>query len=253
MRTLAVINQKGGTGKTTSAVNLAAAIGEKKKEVLLIDLDPQASATSWLGHEENLRGLLDVFTGEEKLQNLIEKDVSPGVDFIPSSTWLIGIEKALSNDIGVETVFREALQTLPDKWDYIIIDCPPSLGLLSISALVAVKEVIVPVEAHVMALTGLAQLMKTIERVKQRLNPELFVSAVLPCRVRPQTRLAKEVLETLKKHFGKQLLKTVIRENVKLAEAPSFEKPITQYDTRSNGALDYRAAAKEIMKKKGHK
>jgi chromosome partitioning protein len=253
MRTFAVINQKGGTGKTTTAINLSAALGELKKKVLLIDMDPQASATLWLGKDANQKGLLDVFTDEQELADLIIENTSPGVDFIPSSSWLIGLEKALAGDIGVESIFREALEGLPKKWDYIMIDCPPSLGLISISALVSVKEVIVPVEAHVMALTGLGQLMKTIERVKQRLNPELIVSAVLPCRVRSQTRLAKEVIETLKKHFGGQLLNTVIRENIKLAEAPSFEQPITQYDSHSNGAKDYRAAAKEIIKQKGHK
>ena len=247
MRTYAVINQKGGTGKTTTAVNLAAALGESGKRVLLIDLDPQASATSWFGIEADDKGLFDVFTEEKELRELISETETPNVHFVPSSTWMIGLEKALSGEVGVEIILRDAIKSLPKKWDYVLIDCPPSLGFLSVAALVSVKEVIVPVEAHVMALSGLAQLMKTIQRVKKRLNKKLKVSAVLPCRVRPQTRLAKEVLDTLGKHFGDKLMKTIIRENVRLAEAPSYNLPITQYDPRCNGALDYRAAAKELV------
>ena len=249
MRTIAIANQKGGAGKTTTAVNLAAALGEQKRRVLLIDLDPQTSATGWYGIQYDKKGLLDVFTENGNLLDLVHKPEVEGVDLIPASSWLLGAEKALSGEVGAETVLRQRLKKLPeDRWDYIILDCPPNLGILTVNALAAVGEVLVPVEAHVMALTGLAQLLQTVEVIRDRLNPDVEITGILACRVDARTRHAQEVVEQLRQRFGKLVYKTVIRENVRLAEAPSFAKPIIQYDTRSTGAEDHRALAKEVIR-----
>lgn len=249
--TLAIMNQKGGTGKTTTAVNLAAALTEKRKRVLLIDFDPQASATTWLGGARTEdRGLLDVLAGNGSLADNVRKTSVVNLDLIASSTWLVAAERSLAGEVGADLVFRKAVQRLPaDRWDLILIDCPPSLGLLSVSALAACRHVLVPVESNVMALAGLASLLQTVERVTDRLNPELEISAILACRVDFRKNLSREVVERLRSRFGDLVLKTMIRENVRLAEAPSFGQPITSYDTRSAGAEDYRALAMEFLKR----
>lgn len=246
MRRMAVTNQKGGSGKTTTAVNLAAALGEAGRRVLVLDLDPQASASAWLGVKDGGRGLLDVFTEGRDLASLVHSTEAPGVDVVPSSAWLVGVDKALAGEVGSETILRRALERLPDRWDVVIVDCPPSLGLLAISALVGCPEVLVPVETRVMALAGLAALVQTLERVRERLNPELRLTGLLACRVDARTRLSQDVIGTMRERFGGDVFRAVIRENVRLAEAPSFGKPITLYDTRSAGAEDYRAAASEL-------
>lgn len=252
MRQIAVMNQKGGSGKTTSAVNLAAALGEKGKRVLLIDLDPQASASNWFGVKDGGRGLLEVFTDGQPLAPLVQATCAKGVELVPSSTWLVGVERALASEPGTEAILRRALERLPDRWDLVLVDCPPSLGLLAVAALAACGEVLVPVETRVMALAGLASLVQTVERVRDRLNPELRIAGLLPCRVDARTRLSHDIVETLRERFGADVFRTVIRENVRLAEAPSFSKPITIYDPRSAGAEDYRDAAAELLKRDKH-
>jgi chromosome partitioning protein len=250
VRTLAVTNQKGGSGKTTSAVNVAAALGEKGRRVLLVDLDSQASASSWLGVKDGGKGLLEVFSGNGSLVDIVVKTDVPGVDLVPSSAWMVGAERALASEVGAETIFRRAVQKLPkDRWDYVFVDCPPALGLLVLSALTACREVFVPVEASTMALSGLASLLQTVDRVKERLNPDLRVAAILACRVDYRTNLSKDVVDRLRERFGNLVLETVIRENVRLREAWSFSKPITSYETNSAGAEDYRAAAAELSRK----
>lgn len=249
MRRIAITNQKGGSGKTTTAVNLAAALGEKKRRVLLVDLDPQCSATSWLGLKNTDKGIFSVFIGNGNVSDIISQTNVPNVAVVPASPWLVGVEKALAGEVGAETILRRQLQNLPaDRWDYLVIDCPPALGILTINALAAVSEVLVPVEAHVMALEGLAQLLQTVDVVHERLNPELEISGILACRVDGRTRHAQEVVEQLQSRFGNLVYNTVIRENVRLAECPSFGKPITQYDPRSYGAQDYRALAAEVIR-----
>jgi len=246
MHTLALMNQKGGSGKTTTAVNLAAALGELERRVLLVDLDPQASATAWLGRSPSERGLYDVLTANGNLADLVADTDVAGVALIPSSSWLVGVERALAGEVGAETIFRRALGALPPHWDLALLDCPPSLGLLSVSALVASRAVLVPVEAHVMAMAGLAALLQTTERVRERLNPELAIAAILACRVN-RTNLAREVVARLRERFGDLVLDAVVRESVRLAEAPSFGRPITTYDPRGAGAEDYRAVARELL------
>jgi chromosome partitioning protein len=249
VRIVAIVNQKGGSGKTTTAVNLAAALGEKKRRVLVIDLDPQASASNWYGVKEAGRGLLEVFTDGRGLASLIEPTAAPGVSIVASSAWLVGIEKALAAEVGAEALLRKRAAALTaDQWDYVLIDCPPTLGILTVNALTAAAEVLVPVEAHVMALNGLVQLLQTIEAVKERLHAQLELAGILACRVDARTRHALEVVEQLRERFPKLVYRTVIRENVRLAECPSFGKPITQYEPSSHGAEDYRALAAEVLK-----
>ena len=165
----------------------------------------------------------------------------------PASAWLVGVEKALAGEVGTETLLKRAIGKLKN-YDYVILDCPPSLGLLTINALTAARELLIPVEAHVLALAGLAQLLETMEKVKERLNPTLAIAGILACRVDHRTRHAQDIEEQLRKRFGRQVYATTIRENIRLAEAPSFGQAILQYDSNSSGAADYRALATLVIK-----
>lgn len=249
MRTIAVTNQKGGAAKTTTTVNLAAAFGEKGHRTLVIDLDPQASASAWLGAQESGpgAGLLEVFTDNGNLADLVRETTSPGVDLVPSSRTLGKAEPALAGEAGAQAILRDAIKKLPrDRWELVLIDCPPSLGLLSVSALVACREVLVPVTAHAMSLAGLAELQATLEKVRARMNREVAISAILACRT-TRTILSRDVVESIRERFGPLLLKAAIRESIRLAEAPSRRQPITLYDANGTGAEDYRAAAAEVL------
>jgi chromosome partitioning protein len=252
MRTLAIANQKGGSGKTTTTVNLAAALGEKDRRVLVIDLDPQHSATSWFGIKDGGKGIYAVFAGNGNFAEIIRPAQVAGVEVAPSSSWLVGVERMLAGEVGAEIILRRSLERLPaHRWDYVLIDCPPTLAILTINALAAARELLVPVESHIMALGGLAHLQQTVALVRERLNPELTVTGILACRVDARTRHAQDVVEQLRSRFGDKVYRTVIRENVRLAECPSFGQPITQYDSRSAGARDYRALAEEVINQEG--
>jgi chromosome partitioning protein len=248
MRTIAIVNQKGGSGKTTTAVNLAATLAENKKKVLLIDLDPQASASMWYGFKEKGKGLYEVLAEDGKLEDVIEKTNVDLLHIVSSSPILAGLEKALANEVAAESILKNKLEKLPGHpWDFVLLDCPPTLGILSLNALTLAKEVLIPVEAHVMALHGLVQLLKTIGLVKQRLNPLLEITGILACRVDFRTKHAQEVLSQLQNRFEGKVFKSVIRENIKLAEAPLHLQPITMYDTLCNGSQDYRNLAEELI------
>src|SRR5262249_45492632 len=197
MRIIAIVNQKGGTGKTTTAVNLAAALAEKGKQVLLIDLDPQYSTTTWYAVTNPGRGVFDLFAEQEstQLRDLFQKTATPNVTLVASSAWLVGAEKALSSEPGAEPILREKIGELAPGWfAYALIDCPPTLGILTVNALTAAREVLVPVECHVMGLQGLAQLLQTVDVVRKRLNPDIAITGILPCRVDQRTNHSLEVV-----------------------------------------------------------
>lgn len=249
MKVIAVAMQKGGSGKTTTTVNLAAALAEKGKRVLVVDVDAQANSTSWFGVKDAGKGVFSVLCENASLADIIRETATKGVDIAPASTWLVGAEKALASEVAAETILRRRLSKLKDRWDYVLIDTPPTLGALTVNALVAADEVLVTVEAHIMALNGLAQLMETLDVVRERLNEKLKIAGLVACRVDGRTRHSTDVVDELRKRFPKDTLDTVIRENVRLAEAPSFGQPITTYEPTSTGAEDYRALAKEILKR----
>jgi chromosome partitioning protein len=251
MEILAILNQKGGSAKTTTAVNLGSALAEKKQRVLLIDIDPQGSASSWLGFRNPSKGLFTLFTENGSILDIVCKTGVDGLDIIVSSPWLVSADKALAGEVGAETILKRNLNGLKEKtWDYVLIDCPPTLGIMSLNALTAAHKVIVPLETHIMAVQGLAQLLHTINTVKDRLNPTLEIDGILPCRVNKRTRLSQDIIADLRKRFNGQVYQTTIRESIKLAEAPSFGKPITIYDSKSTGADDYRSLATEIIKRR---
>lgn len=247
MRVIAIMNHKGGSGKTTTTVNLAAALGEKARKTLVVDADPQASASTWLGLKDAGKELLELLIGEGKLEAEIRPTAAPFVWAIPCSTWLASAEKAMANMAKPEHALKRKLRRL-EGYAYVLIDCPPTMGILAINALVAANEVLIPVEAHVLALAGLNQVLTTIEVVRQELNPDLTVNGILACRVDRRTTHCGEVLEQMQARFPRLIYKTVIRENVRLAECPSYGKPITLYDKTSTGAEDYRALANELIR-----
>ncbi len=248
MRILAIVNQKGGTGKTTTAVNLSAALARHSKKVLLIDLDPQASSSYWFNFKKQGQGLLDVFLDDRPIEDAVLKTDYENLFMLPASPLLVRVEKTLATEVGSELILKHRVAELKEAWDYIIFDCPPNLGTLSLNALTAAQEVLIPVETRVMALHGLVQLLNTIKLVQTRLNPKLKVCGVLPCRADFRNNHSKEVMEQLKNRFPNEVLNTFIRENIKLAEASLYLKPITEYDLNSHGSKDYQQLALEILK-----
>ncbi len=250
MRKIAIMNQKGGTAKTTTTVNIAAALAELSKRVLILDLDPQANTSSWFGIKDSEGKLYDTFINNGNLVSIVSKTNVEGVDLIPSSPWMVAVERALFEKEAAETMLAKLVSALPtSKWDFLFIDCPPTLGFLSLSALVASQEVLVPVQTQVMPLEGLAHLLETIDHVKEKLNPSLRLSAILPSLVDSRTNLSKEVIQSLRERFPHVVLQSIIRSNIRIAESYSFSKPITLYDPNGSGAQDYRAAAKELLLK----
>jgi len=247
MRTIALMNQKGGSAKTTTTVNLAAALAAQRKKVLVLDLDPQANASTWLGVSDGGSDMLDVLKGDKRLSDCVRASSTKGVDIVPSSPWLAGAERSLAGEVGAEVGLRKGVEKLPSQWDVLLVDCPPALGLLSVSALTACDEVLVPVETHTLALSGLAHLVSTIERVRERLNPSLRLAGILACRVDTRKRLSQDVIFSLRERFGGSVFEAVVRENVRLAEAPSFQTDIFQYDPKSSGAEDYLAVGRELL------
>ena len=257
MRAIAIVNQKGGVGKTTTTVNLAAALADAGRKVLVIDLDPQHSASTWYKAIQQGRGAYDLFTDPQaELAAYLMDTAVGGVSIIPSSPLMYNVERALASEPGAEHSLKMKLKKLPaGRFDYLLIDCPPSLGLLTVNALTAVDEVFVPVEAHVLGLHGLDKLVQTVGIVKERLNPSLAITGIVACRVKAQTRHAQEVMNDIRGRFPDVFFQTTIRENVRLTECPSQGIPITAYAPTSHGAEDYRKLAQEVIaqEQKGRK
>lgn len=248
MRKIAVVNQKGGVGKTTSTLNIAAGLSRRKKRVMLIDLDPQAHLTCSLGitTAEIENSIYDVLTDAATLTEA--SMIREGMAVIPTALSLSAAEIELITEPGKEFRLKNSVDRLAG-YDYLFIDCPPSLGILTVNALTAVNEIFIPLQAEFLALQGMSHLIKTIEIVKQRLNPNLEISGIIATRFDRRRKLSNEVIETISQYFGEKLFTTRIRENVSLAEAPSFGCSIFEYKPRSNGAKDYTQLCQEILKK----
>jgi chromosome partitioning protein len=247
-RVIAVANQKGGVGKTTTTINVGAALSELGQRVLVIDLDPQANASTGLGIDN--RGLetsmYHVLMHEVPLENCIEPTDVKGLFLAPSSLDLAGAEIELVPAFSRETRLRRAVEAVIEEFDYVFIDCPPSLGLLTVNGLSAASEVLVPIQCEYYALEGLGQLLRNVDLVRRNLNPPLHVSTIVCVMYDARTKLADQVVSEVRDHFGEKVVRTVVPRSVRLSEAPSFGQPITTFDTRSRGALAYRDVAKEI-------
>ena len=247
-RTIAIVNQKGGVGKSTTTVNLGASLALLGHRVLLVDSDPQGNTTSGLGIDK--RGLnQDVYSillGDVPIGDVIAGTGVDKLDLVPATMQLAGAEIELVATLSRETRLRRALQPIAELYDYVLIDCPPSLGLLTLNALTAATEALIPVQAEYYALEGLSQLTAVIERIREALNPGLRISGVLVTMFDGRTRLATDVLDEVHAHFPNQVFRTQIPRNVRLSEAPSFGKPAAVFDLRSRGAQAYLALAREV-------
>lgn len=250
-RIIAVINQKGGVGKSTTAINLAAALGENGKQVLLVDLDPQGNSSSGLGIEKTLvkNCIYDVLLNDVSIEEAIIPDIYPDLDIVPATINLAGAEVELVSEMARENRLKEAAGAVRGKYDYILIDCPPSLGLLTINALVAADKLLIPIQCEFYALEGVTKLLESMKRVKTRLNPTLDIFGVLLTMYDNRTTLSKQVVEEVQGYFGKLVFNTLIPRTVKLSEAPSFGMPITEYDPHGKGAICYQELAKEVIER----
>ena len=246
---IAIANQKGGVGKTTTSVNLSALLAKKGKKVVLIDADPQGNATSGLGVDKDVeKSLYDVLINEEPVAGTLQDTVEKNLKICPSNMNLAGAEVELVSQMSREHRLKEQLEGIKDKFDYIFIDCPPSLGLITLNSFTAADSVLIPVQCEYYALEGLGQLLNTINLVKKHLNKSLEIEGALLTMYDIRTNLSNQVVKEVKKYFDDKVYKTVIPRNVRLSEAPSFGMPITMYDPKSKGARSYEKLAKEILK-----
>ncbi|MEE8482630.1 MAG: ParA family protein [Acidiferrobacterales bacterium] len=252
-RVIAIANQKGGVGKTTTSINLAASLVKTKRRVLLLDLDPQGNATMGSGVDKSKIGTstYDILINDSAMADA-RIDTTGGYDLVPTNSDLAGAEVELVNMVQRETKLREAIKPIRDDYDFILIDCPPALSLLTINAFAAAKTVMIPMQCEYYALEGLSDLVQTIRLVRKNLNPELEIEGLLRTMFDPRNNLSNEVSEQLREHFGDKLYRTIIPRNVRLAEAPSFGKPVISYDLQSKGAQAYLALAGEILRREEH-
>lgn len=248
-RIIAVINQKGGSGKTTTTVNLGAYLGEFGKNTLVIDLDPQANTTIHFGFKphEIEKSVYDTMMDNSPFSKTIEPTEIKNLKIAPANINLSGVEIELAGVVGREMVLKDAIGEIAEKFDYILIDCPPSLSLLTINALTVAKEIIIPVQTEFFALEGMGKLFNTVDIVKKRLNRDLSISGILPTMFDIRTNLSREVIEKIREYFKNKVYETKIRKNIKLAEASSHGKPILLYDPNSAGAKDYESFSKEVF------
>ncbi len=247
---IAVVNHKGGVGKSTTAVNLSAGLALEGRRVLLLDSDPQSNATSGIGLTDlgGAECMYEVIVDGTPLSSIIQPTQIAGLDVAPSSIQLAGAEIELVPAISRETRLRRAIEPVVDQYDYILIDCPPSLGLLTVNALTAANTLVIPIQCEYYALEGLSKLMETVKLVKMTLNPGLRIRGVLMTMHDPRTRLSSQVIEEVVKHFADKVFRTIIPRTVRLSEAPSFGLPIMLYDPMSKGSLAYQNLAKEVVR-----
>lgn len=247
---ISVTNQKGGVGKTTSCVNLASYVAASGKRVLLIDIDPQGNACSSLGVEPKKHDstVYEVLLGEASITDATYKSVVKNLDVVPSTVDLAGAEVDLVYVDNRETVLKEALKDIKNNYDFIFIDCPPSLGLLTVNALTASDTILIPIQCEYLAMVGLGQLMNTVRLVKKHLNPDIEIEGVLLTMKATRSTLVQQVADDIRKHFGSKVYDTYIPRNIRLAESPSHNMPIMMYDGKSKGALAYKALCDEFLK-----
>lgn len=250
-RIIAIANQKGGVGKTTTAINLSACLAEKGKKVLSIDMDPQGNMTSGLGvnKDEVEKTVYDLIIGEAEIEDIICREVSENLDILPTNIDLSAAEIELIGIDDKEYIIKKEVEKIRDNYDFIIIDCPPSLSMLTINAMTTADSVLVPIQCEYYALEGLSQLIHTIELVQERLNPGLSIEGVVFTMYDARTNLSLQVVENVKDNLNQNIYKTIIPRNIRLAEAPSYGMPINQYDPKSAGAESYRLLAEEVINK----
>jgi chromosome partitioning protein len=246
---LAIVNQKGGVGKTTTAINLSAALGALERRILIVDCDPQGNATRGLGQTADAPNLYDALSGGVPLREAIRKTGFPYLDIVPSDRDLVGVEVEFVGKPNWETQLKSLLQEVESDYDTILLDCPPSLGHLTINALTAADQLLVPLQCEYFALEGVSELIATVQRIQQGLNPQLQIAGILLTMYDDRTNLSRDVVREVQSHFAGKVYETIVPRNIRLAEAPSHGVPVMQYDIKSRGAQAYLNLAREFLRR----